>query len=135
MTRPWADGPVIATVIRSVRKDRRNPVLVLDSGDVHMGTLFHTICREHALEFRLLKEMGYDAVALGNHEFDLMPAGLARILNVGAAKRQTAAGPPRTRFSARRARRTTRWKKLFGKTWCGGMRLSTAAAFASVSLR
>jgi 5'-nucleotidase/UDP-sugar diphosphatase len=29
----------------------------------------------------LLKEMGYDVVTLGNHEFDLMPGGLARIVS------------------------------------------------------
>jgi 5'-nucleotidase len=71
----------IATIIKNVKKNSRNPVLVFDAGDAHMGTLFHTICREHALELRLLSELGYDAMALGNHEFDLTPDGLARILN------------------------------------------------------
>ncbi len=45
-----------------------------------MGSLFHLLSREEAFELRLLKHMGYDVVALGNHEFDLKPAGLARIL-------------------------------------------------------
>ena len=71
----------ISSIIKSVKKNRDNPVLVLDAGDFLMGTLFHTICREHALELRLLKDMGYDAVALGNHEFDITPSGLARVLN------------------------------------------------------
>jgi 5'-nucleotidase/UDP-sugar diphosphatase len=38
------------------------------------------VAREEGLELRLLKEMGYDVITLGNHEFDLMPEGLARIL-------------------------------------------------------
>jgi 5'-nucleotidase len=38
------------------------------------------VAREEALELGLMKEMGYDVVTLGNHEFDLMPRGLARIL-------------------------------------------------------
>jgi len=76
----------IATVIQSVKQSRGNPVLVLDAGDFLMGSLFHMLSREEAFELRLLKQMGYDAVALGNHEFDLKPDGLARILT--AAERQ-----------------------------------------------
>jgi 5'-nucleotidase/UDP-sugar diphosphatase len=70
----------LAAAIQAVRLDRRNPVLVLDAGDFLMGSLFHMVAREEALELGLLQAMGYDAVALGNHEFDLMPDGLARIL-------------------------------------------------------
>jgi len=70
----------IATVIKNVKQDRSNPVLVLDAGDFLMGSLFHLLSREEAFELRLLKSMGYDVVTLGNHEFDLKPAGLARIL-------------------------------------------------------
>jgi 5'-nucleotidase / UDP-sugar diphosphatase len=75
----------IATVIRNAKADRANPVLVLDAGDFLMGTLFHMVSRERAVELRLLKLMGYDAVGLGNHEFDLTPDGLARILAAGSA--------------------------------------------------
>jgi 5'-nucleotidase/UDP-sugar diphosphatase len=70
----------IATAIRNVKADRGNPVLVLDAGDFLMGSLFHMVSRERGVELRLLKKMGYDAVGLGNHEFDLKPDGLARIL-------------------------------------------------------
>lgn len=74
----------IASVIGRVRSERANPVLVLDAGDFLMGSLFHMIAREEAVELRLMKAMGYEAVGLGNHEFDLMPDGLARILAAGA---------------------------------------------------
>ncbi len=70
----------IATVIKSEKSKRTNPTLVLDAGDFLMGSLFHMVAREEALELRLMKEMGYDVVTPGNHEFDLMPRGLARIL-------------------------------------------------------
>ena len=76
----------IATVIRNARADRGNPVLVLDEGDFLMGTLFHMLSREQAVELRLLKGMGYDAVGLGNHEFDLKPDSLARILEAASAR-------------------------------------------------
>ena len=70
----------IATVIKKVKQERSNPVLVVDAGDFLMGSLFHMLSREQAFELRLLSMMGYDAVCLGNHEFDLKPEGLARIL-------------------------------------------------------
>ncbi len=73
----------IATVIKSVQSEKKNPVLVLDAGDFLMGSLFHMVSREYSFELRLMKEMGYDVVTLGNHEFDLMPRGLARILESG----------------------------------------------------
>jgi class 3 adenylate cyclase len=34
-----------------------------------MGSLFHMVVREEGLELRLLKEMAYDVITLGNHEF------------------------------------------------------------------
>jgi 5'-nucleotidase len=74
----------IGTIIHRVRSERWNPVLVLDAGDFLMGTLFHLRAREEAFELRLLGKMGYDAAGLGNHEFDLKPGGLARILTAGA---------------------------------------------------
>jgi len=70
----------IATVIGQVRQKRANPVLVVDAGDFLMGSLFQILAREQAFELQLLHMMGYDAVTFGNHEFDLKPGGLARIL-------------------------------------------------------
>lgn len=70
----------IAALIKSVRQNRAHPVVVLDGGDFMMGSLFHMLSREEAFELRLMHLMGYDAVTLGNHEFDLKPEGLARIL-------------------------------------------------------
>ena len=81
----------IATIIKEVKSSRSNPVLVLDAGDFLMGSLFHLFGREEAFELRLMKEMGYDMVALGNHEFDLKPVGLARIL---ATANENNAMPP-----------------------------------------
>ncbi len=76
----------IATVLKREREKRNHPVLTLDAGDFLMGSLFHMLSREEAMELRLMKEMGYDAVTLGNHEFDLKPKGLAQILHSAAAR-------------------------------------------------
>jgi 5'-nucleotidase len=70
----------IATLIKNTKKEKANPVLILDSGDYTTGSLFHMLAREEAFELRLLGAMGYDAVGLGEHEFYLKPAGLARNL-------------------------------------------------------
>ncbi|MEN6474357.1 MAG: bifunctional UDP-sugar hydrolase/5'-nucleotidase [Syntrophaceae bacterium] len=74
----------IAGIIRNTRRSRPNDVLVLDSGDFTMGTLFHTLAREEAYELRIMKASGYDAVGLGSHDFDLKPDGLAHMLRAGA---------------------------------------------------
>lgn len=76
----------IAAVIKSEKTARPNPTLVLDAGDFLMGSLFHMLVREEALELRLMEKMGHDVVTLGNHEFDLTPHGLARILTAGYQK-------------------------------------------------
>jgi len=76
----------VATVLKREREKRPHPVLVLDSGDFLMGSLFHMLAREEAMELRLMKEMGYDVLTLGNHELDLKPRGLARILSAATAK-------------------------------------------------
>ncbi len=85
----------VATVIKREKAARANPSLVLDAGDFTMGSLFHMLAREESIELSLLKRMGYDMVTLGNHEFDLMPDGLARILTAGHRN-----GMPEVVFSA-----------------------------------
>jgi len=76
----------IATVIKSEKRKTNNPFLVLDAGDFLMGSLFHMVSREEALELELMGKMGYDLTTLGNHEFDLKPEGLARIIESAVAK-------------------------------------------------
>src|SRR5690349_10605925 len=56
------------------------PVLLLDAGDFMMGTLFELLGTQAAPELSLLQALDYDAVTLGNHEFDWTPRGLAGIL-------------------------------------------------------
>lgn len=76
----------LAAAIATMRAQREGVVLTLDAGDFLMGSAFHMVAREEALELNLLQAMGYDAVCLGNHEFDLMPGGLARILTTADAR-------------------------------------------------
>ncbi len=54
-------------------------VLLLDAGDNFQGTIFYNTWKGSA-EVMALNALGYDAVTLGNHEFDMGPAELGRAL-------------------------------------------------------
>ena len=78
----------IATVLEAERESRTNPVFTVDSGDFTMGTLFHMLAREESFELSLMHDMGFDYVTLGNHEFDMFPDGLARIIRTADQKKK-----------------------------------------------
>lgn len=69
----------LQTAILEQKKQEKEALLV-DSGDFSMGTPIQTIFKSDAPELRILGEMGYDAVTLGNHEFDYRADGLAESL-------------------------------------------------------
>ena len=51
-------------------------VVVLDAGDPFQGSLFYTTYKG-AAEAEFMEQMGYDVMAVGNHEFDDGPEGLS----------------------------------------------------------
>lgn len=55
-------------------------VLVLDAGDPFQGSLFYTTYKG-AAEAEFMEAIGYDAMAVGNHEFDDGPKGLADFID------------------------------------------------------
>lgn len=57
-----------ATVIKAMRADVENSLL-LDAGDRFTGTLFHKYYAG-VDNIKIMNALGYDAMALGNHEFD-----------------------------------------------------------------
>jgi 5'-nucleotidase len=76
---------------REIAKSK-GPVLTLQAGDFSMGTLFHTITREKGAELQMIKLLAYDAITLGNHEFDLGVKGLIQM--IGSARREIGSLPP-----------------------------------------
>lgn len=66
------------TLIDQVRAAEPH-VLLLDAGDNFQGTIFYNAWKGSA-EVMALNTLGYDAVTLGNHEFDLGSAELGRAL-------------------------------------------------------
>ncbi len=81
----------LATLARQLREEAEHPSFLLDAGDITMGSLFHLVSRESAGELRLMHLIGYDGVALGNHDFDFRPQGLADMVRAAEA---LAAVPP-----------------------------------------
>lgn len=66
----------LKTLIDDKRKE--NPdTLVIDCGDIVMGTLPQALMDTEAVELRLLSQFGYDAITYGNHEFDYGAKALA----------------------------------------------------------
>ena len=68
-------------------KREQNPdLLVLDAGDIAMGTLFQTLFETEALELRMLGELGFDVTTLGNHDFDYGSKALANMYRTASQK-------------------------------------------------
>lgn len=63
-----------ATLVKRLRKELGN-VLVLDAGDAFQGTPYFNEWKGK-LDYELMSQVGYDAVTLGNHDFDNGVAGL-----------------------------------------------------------
>ena len=68
-----------------------NPdALLVDGGDFSIGSLIQTLYTTQAAELRTMGAMGYDAVTIGNHEFDHKGVGFAEMLNSAKAAQQAA---------------------------------------------
>jgi 5'-nucleotidase len=86
---------LFASYVAALRAARAHDgaVLLIDAGDMFQGTLPSNLT-EGAVVVKAYAELGYDAVAIGNHEFDYGPAG----------ERVTPAGPDDNPFGALQAR-------------------------------
>lgn len=73
----------LATAIDRVRAEaeaKGEPVILLDAGDQYQGSLFYSTYKgKDTVE--LMNRLGYDAMTVGNHEFDDGPEGLAVLLD------------------------------------------------------
>ena len=67
-----------AGLINSIR-EKEDHVLLLDAGDIFQGTPYFNFYGGE-LEFKLMSKMKYDAVTLGNHDFDNGLEGFAKQL-------------------------------------------------------
>ena len=74
----------LVTQMRNAITAQGDPVLLLDAGDASQGSLFYTTY-DGRIEAELLERLGVDAMAVGNHEFDNGPEGLAVFLDTLSA--------------------------------------------------
>ena len=70
----------IAAYVNNVRTIAGHPVILVDSGDYTMGTLYDLTLGSQPLALGFISSMRYDAITLGNHEFDYTPRGLAGMI-------------------------------------------------------
>ncbi len=66
-----------ATLIRQLREKDPN-LLLLDAGDFSQGSAYYSLYHGD-VEVGLMNLMGYDAVTIGNHEFDFGVENMARL--------------------------------------------------------
>ena len=60
-----------------------NPdALLVDGGDFSIGSLIQTLYTTQAAELRTMGAMGYDAVTIGNHEFDFGIDNMVRLFKM-----------------------------------------------------
>jgi len=85
--RPIGGAEWIASYLGAVRKANPGGVLAVDTGDSFTGPLVATH-KEGAAIIEYFNQIGIDAMALGNHEFDFGPVGpLNRALEQGTDPR------------------------------------------------
>ena len=65
---------------KQFRKEHKN-VLLFDCGDISQGTPYYNMFRGE-VEVKLMNEMGYDAMTIGNHEFDFDVDNMERIFKM-----------------------------------------------------
>jgi 5'-nucleotidase/UDP-sugar diphosphatase len=80
---PWGDvvqggAARLKTVVEEILEED-DDILFLDAGDQFQGTLFFTVGGAQVVA-DVMNELGYDAMCLGNHEFDAGPAELAAFI-------------------------------------------------------
>lgn len=70
----------LATSLSRAKKQFSGATVVVDAGDFTMGTKYHTLFTRGLPELCLMSQMGYDAVTIGNHEFDFTATGMETAL-------------------------------------------------------
>jgi 5'-nucleotidase / UDP-sugar diphosphatase len=78
----------LASKIQTIRLAKRmagGAVLLVDSGDFNMGTVYDMLWNSNPAPFQFLSAMQYDFTTFGNHEFDYGPKKLALMINKAKA--------------------------------------------------
>lgn len=68
-------------MLRQLREAHQGRVITLDCGDFSQGSVFYNLFKGE-VEVQLMNKMKYDAVLIGNHEFDYGMENLARLIEM-----------------------------------------------------
>ncbi len=99
--KPSGGAATLASCVREIREENRAagiPTLLLDAGDIFLGTPEGNVSKGIAV-VETMNAAGYDAMAIGNHEFDFgvgvveALAAAARFPILGANVRVSSGGP------------------------------------------
>lgn len=71
-----------AAYLKILRDDNPGGVVLVDGGDLFQGTLMSNVT-EGAVVIEAFNLLGYDAAAIGNHEFDYGPVGAVSAVQMG----------------------------------------------------
>jgi 5'-nucleotidase len=71
--------------VDAVRADSDHPVVLYDGGDWMAGDIFQLLGPTEAAELQMMGEIGYDAITLGNHEFDWGPGRVGDMIDLADA--------------------------------------------------
>ncbi|MEG1692097.1 MAG: bifunctional UDP-sugar hydrolase/5'-nucleotidase [Bacteroidales bacterium] len=73
----------LATLIKQEREKAQKEgtaLILVDAGDMAMGTIFHSVYTDEAFELRTMARLKYDAYTFGNHDFDYGANAIAKML-------------------------------------------------------
>lgn len=71
--------------VAEVRASAGHPVVLYDAGDWMAGDLFQLLATTHAAELTTMGLIDYDAITIGNHEFDWGPDVLGQMITIADA--------------------------------------------------
>ncbi|MGL5273214.1 MAG: bifunctional metallophosphatase/5'-nucleotidase [Phocaeicola sp.] len=74
-------GMVRIAALTSELRDKHASMLLFDCGDFSQGTPYYNLFKGE-LEVKIMNEIGYDAIAIGNHEFDFGLENMAQIFRM-----------------------------------------------------
>lgn len=81
--RNYHEGGMVrrATFLKEFRKQNPDNVLLFDCGDISQGTPYYNMFQGE-VEVKMMNGMKYDAMTIGNHEFDFGLSNMARLFKM-----------------------------------------------------
>ncbi len=70
----------LKTLVDQIEASSAHPVVLYDGGDWMAGAAFQLLATSHAAELQIMQAIGYDAITIGNHEFDWGPEVLGEMI-------------------------------------------------------